>query len=276
MIGGTGGNPASFLDNDFVNAVSIDGAGNAYIVGNACSSDFPVTGNAFSATVGAFCSAFLAQIDTTKSGGADLVYSTTLGGTSSANPNHWGDSADGVVWDGANKVYVAGTAASSDFPVTIGGTYISPGLVFVARFDTSLSGVSSLVFSTLLNVWNDGYPAVNQIAVDTSHRVYIAGTTGAPGTFTESGAIQACGVLPNLNPTLTILGTDGSLAFESCLGGTGAPNDIVAGVALDPSNNIYIAGMTHSQTVGTPGTFQGSAPNSTGLNNYVMKLTPLP
>jgi len=100
---------------DTANALAIDSSGNVYIAGVAGSTDFPVTPGAFqpgnhTAHAG---NAFLAELNP---GGA-LAYSTYLGG--SGNP-FYGDKASGVAVDGTGNPYIAGSASSTDFPVTAG------------------------------------------------------------------------------------------------------------------------------------------------------------
>jgi hypothetical protein len=78
---------------DFANSVVADATGNAYVVGQTLSSDYP-TQNAFqSAPSNAVGTAFLTRIDTTQSKNSSLIYSTYLGGNGANAGTAGGDQA---------------------------------------------------------------------------------------------------------------------------------------------------------------------------------------
>ena len=94
---------------DFGWGIAVDSAGNAYVTGEADSSDFPTTASAYQPAFGGGSSdAFVAKLSAT--GGA-LLYSTYLGGSSN-------DYGYGIAVDSAGNAYVTGEADSSDFPTT--------------------------------------------------------------------------------------------------------------------------------------------------------------
>ena len=98
-----GGGPDSGLD------VAVDGH-DAYVSGSTASPNLPVTPNAFDTTPNGSQDAFVARIDTRKSGPASLEYSTFLGG---GGP----DAALGIELKGEDA-YLTGFTASPNFPVT--------------------------------------------------------------------------------------------------------------------------------------------------------------
>jgi len=121
-------------------AIAVDAAGNAYLAGQADSSDLPVT-NTLQGTIGGNCSgstcpsdAFVAKLNTT---GSALAYSTYLGGSGA-------DAANGIAVDGSGTAYVTGQTASSNFPTTAGsmqGGYGGGGNdAFVSRIAVPASG----------------------------------------------------------------------------------------------------------------------------------------
>jgi hypothetical protein len=118
-LGGSGlvvnGNPEG---GDAGNAIAVDNAGNAYVAGTTFSSDFPVTRGAFETTdlevVQYHSSAFISKLNAT---GTALVYSTNLCGTGA---EFGGETGNAIAVDAAGDVYVAGSTASYDFPVTSG------------------------------------------------------------------------------------------------------------------------------------------------------------
>jgi hypothetical protein len=91
--------------------VAVDSHGNAYIVGETVSPDFPVQ-DAFQATPPSGDDAFVTKLN---AAGSALVYSTYLGGSS-------GSAATSVSLDPVGNAYVAGGTTSNNFPVTTGAS----------------------------------------------------------------------------------------------------------------------------------------------------------
>ena len=115
-LGGSGTNGAG----DYGNAIALDAAGDAFVTGSTGSSNFPVTSGAYQLQNNSVAAAV--ANDTTSSTvfvtelnpqGADEVYSTYLGGTGV-------DSARAIAVDKSGFAYVAGSTASTDFPLTAG------------------------------------------------------------------------------------------------------------------------------------------------------------
>ena len=112
-----------------------------YVTGATASANFPVTAGAFSKTRGGTQDAFVAMINDDFT---QLLYATYLGGINNS------DSGAGIAidlpggiandgFDGAHYmygVYVAGSTAASDFPVTVGS------------YDTTINSSSSDAFIT--------------------------------------------------------------------------------------------------------------------------------
>ena len=96
---------------DFGFGIAADGSGNAYVVGETTSTDFPLASALQAAWFGAGANnwgdAFISKID--KSGFL-LNWSTYLGGSDD-------DWANSVVLDGNGGIYVAGSSFSTDFPL---------------------------------------------------------------------------------------------------------------------------------------------------------------
>ena len=124
--------------------IGVDASGNAYIGGDTASTNFPIV-NGYSSTNTSTTSneVFIAKLDST---GTQLLYSTYLGGSSDTF-------CVGVTSDLAGNVYLTGFTEASDFPI-VGGfqtDVINPvGNAFVARIDTTQTGVASLVYSSYL------------------------------------------------------------------------------------------------------------------------------
>jgi hypothetical protein len=158
---------------DYGWGIAVDDAGNAYVTGETESTNFPTTFNAYQGTYAGWYDAFVSKIDAT---GANLPYSTYLGGTD-------GDYGYGIAVDSAGCVYITGNTGSSDFPIQnpIQGTNAGWGDAFVTKL--AASG-ASLDYSTFLggttSDWGYG------IVLDSAGDVYITGTTNSTDFPTQS------------------------------------------------------------------------------------------
>jgi len=112
---------------------------------------------------------------------------------------------------------------------------------FVAKFDPSLSGVASLIYSTYLGGANDDLG--NSIAVATSNHSYVTGTTRS-NDFPTQNPFQAAN--SGLNDAfVTKFNVAGSaLVYSTYLGGS--MDDMGSGIAVDTSGNAYVVGTTES------------------------------
>ena len=266
--------------------LSVDSAGNAYVTGDAYSSDFPTTPGAFQAKNKAFhydggdvcpeipgSNAFVTKLNPT---GTALVYSTYLGGSGP-------DGASGVTVDSAGNAYLAGGASSTDFPVTQGAFQTTNrstpgGNAFVTKMNPAGSG---LVYSTYLG--GSGRDNATGLAVDGAGNAYATGSTSSTDFPITQGAIQTsnrAAIDQNTNPFLTEVNAEGTaLVYSTYLGGSGA--DRASGLAVDGEGNAYIAGGASSTDFPvTPGAFQTTNHSkNNGSNAFVAKLdlgTPLP
>src|SRR5262249_45689647 len=118
--------------------IAVDAAGNASLMGRSGSSNFP-TANAFQPTSGGAGDAFGTKL---AAGGATLVYSTYLGGSSY-------DEGWGIAVDAAGNASLTGYTASTDFPTAnaLQPTYGGAGDAFVTQV---AAGGAALVYSTYL------------------------------------------------------------------------------------------------------------------------------
>ena len=148
------------------NAIAVDALGNAYVVGETSSSDFPVTPGAFQLEYkGGGSDAIVAKLDAS---GSALVYSTFLGGTG-------GDEGKRIAIDIEGNAFVTGTTTSTDFPATQDAC--QPAFRgYVDTFVTMLDPTGSkIVYSTYIGGPEEDIPA--DIAVDTGGTAYVAGNT---------------------------------------------------------------------------------------------------
>ena len=68
--GGYSGNGNPFAAGNHCESIAVDSAGNAYVTGDASSADFPTTPNSIKPVFDDNADAFVAKLDTTKSGSA--------------------------------------------------------------------------------------------------------------------------------------------------------------------------------------------------------------
>src|SRR5205807_1520750 len=90
---------------DLGTAIAVDASGNAYVAGDAYSSNFPVF-NGAQGTPGGNADVFVSKF----SASGVVSWSTLLGGSGDEH-------AGGVAVDAAGSVYVAGGTSSSNFPL---------------------------------------------------------------------------------------------------------------------------------------------------------------
>jgi hypothetical protein len=257
-LGGSGGEEAI--------GIALDAGGNAYVIGNTGSTDFP-TANALQGTFGgdasgsgtAFGDAFVSKLN---ADGSALIYSTYLGGSDL-------EVGSGIALDSDGNAYVTGSTLSTNFPTAnaFQGTFAGGfafGDAFVTKFN---SAGSALVYSTYLG--GSGEDNGRAIAVDSAGNAYIAGRTGS-GNFPTVNAFQSTygGVgdafVTKLNPA------GSALVYSTFLGGSGSESNRLDCLAIDSSGNAYVTGQTASTNFPTANAFQSTLGG--GSDIYVAKL----
>ena len=169
--------------------------------------------------------------------------------------------------DNSDDAYVTGTTQSGDFPTVnffdnlLGGAQDA----FVSKFDPSLAGAASLLYSTYLGGSMDDFG--NGIAVDTSNNAYVTGTTDS-NDFPTQGPIQAANAGLNDAFISKFNAAGSALTYSTYLGGS--MDDFGNGIAVDISDNAYITGTTESDDFPNENAFQA---NRGGLqDSFVSKV----
>jgi Abnormal spindle-like microcephaly-assoc'd, ASPM-SPD-2-Hydin/Beta-propeller repeat len=254
-------------------AIAIDSAHDAYIAGeigppivpqqNGPAYYFGVHGG-FQSTIGGAGDAFVLKVDATAS---DALYSTYLGGQDE-------DIGLGIYPDAGENAYVTGLTYSSQtetppFPITgnaLQSTYGGGGDAFLVKINTQATGAASLLYSSYFG--GSSLDQGNGIVVDSSNNAYVTGTTTSTastlgftvpaGAYQPNCALDTLGLcegdafIAKFNPTQS---GSASLLYFTYFGGTGA--EAGYGIALDPSNNVYLTGSTVSSNLPvTPDVFQ--------------------
>jgi hypothetical protein len=263
---------STYLDGTFSSigsGIAVNSTFEAYVTGATASPDFPTTPGAFQTTLkakvitgfphdtnqdNAFVTKFSAD-------GRSLVYSSFLGGTAN-------DVGAAIALDPEGRACVAGTASSSNFPVTSNAfqkTLHGSTDVFVTKFQLSGGG---LFYSTFLG--GSGSDGAHSIAVDSFGRAYVAGGTSS-ANFPVLNPIQAhLGGLQDAFVT-KLSATGNALFFSTYLGGAAA--DVANSIRLDSSGNAFIGGATDSTNFPTTrGAF--SRTKKHGTDGWVAKITP--
>ena len=232
-------------EQDLGNSICVDKNGNIYVTGDTSSGNFPTSSGAFQTTQPGprFFNAFVTKLN---SSGSSIIYSTFLDGTQYS-------SGEGIAVDSNEVAYVTGITASPDFPTSSGAfqtVYNGDQDFFVSKLNATGTG---LIYSTYLggSGTGSGTGQSNAMTIDSNGNVYICGWISGPGFPTTPGAFQANfqGGDPEYyyygDGVFSILNSSGTgLLYSTYLGGNG--NDIVNGLALDNSGNVYLAGTTSS------------------------------
>jgi hypothetical protein len=236
---------------DFAGGIAVDSVGNAYIIGDTTSTNFP-TQNGYPASANSNGTVFITKLNPA---GTSLLYSTYFGGTG-------GEYGTGIGLDPAGNVYATGSTTSTDFPVVNGyqtNLANSNGNAFVARFDTTQSGSASLVYSTYLGGGGNNSNSIGDqafgVVADATGRAYVTGQTASDASTvpfpTTSTAYQSSLASPNGNAFLTVLDTTqtggASLVYSTYLGGESTGfGDYGIAIAVDANGRAYLTGQTTS------------------------------
>ena len=257
---------------DVAEAVALDSAHDAFVVGGTNSPDFPTTTGAFQTVLpgaGNF-NAFLTKLNP---GGSAISYSTFLGGSG-------GNGGIGIslALDSNGAAYLTGSTQARDFPTTpsapLPGNTGSNVHAFVSKINPAGGGSSDLVYSTYLS-GSDGADQGFGIAVDSFGSANVTGSAASSDFPTTPGAIQSSPKSPAGNAFITRLNPPGTvLLYSSTFGGSNAKGDFGYGIALDSSGSAYITGQTFSSDFPTTSgallpNFRASSGNS---NGFVTKL----
>ena len=225
---------------DTAQALAVDSSGNAYLTGSTQSSDFPIVnalqvGNDACSVVNTVltCSsdAFVAKIDPT---GAQLIYSTYLGGSSA-------DYGQAVAVDTSGNIYMAGYTYSKDFPVQNAFQTANGG--GVDAFLTALSADgSALIYSTYLG--GSKQDRVFGLALDASGDVFLTGDTQSSDFPTGANAFQSQNAGSGDAFVCKFAPRTSLLFYSTFLGGTNVDQGIA--ITLDPLGNAFVTGLTES------------------------------
>ena len=248
------------FSSNYGHSAAFDLEGNIFTGCVASGSEYPVTTGAFDQSYGG--GTWDIGISKLNPEGTDLLWATFLGGNSSDYPHS-------LVTNNEGELYVYGSSASADYPVTgnaVQTVHADGGGGFT--YDIVVSHLeqdgSALIGSTYLggtgtdgqnaNAANYGDNYRGEIIVDYDNNPIIVSGSQAPDFPVTSIAYQTTNaggqdaVIVKLNPTLS------TLLISTYFGGT--DNDMGYGIRTSIDGSIFIAGSASDNMPTTPGAYQ--------------------
>jgi len=227
---------------DYGRGIAVDASGHAYVTGRTSSVNFPTASPFQAAYGGGLQDAFVTKLNPE---GSALVYSSYLGGRSV-------DYGFDLAVDASGHAYVTGHTSSPNFSL-VNPFQASYG---GGKFDSYVTVVSAegaaLAFSTYLG--GRGQDEGLDIAVDPSGNAYVTGFTSSID-FPTVNPLQAAYGGGKFDVFVAKLApASSSLVYSTYLGGSS--NDEGSGIAVDPSGNAYVTGLTGSTDFPTVNPFQ--------------------
>lgn len=215
-----------------------DKDGNTYVCGNTRDKNYPATENACQTKLNGSADVFVVKY----SPAGEIVFATLLGGS---NREHH----SAITVDEQGFIYIAGGTESEDFPVTEGvydtsfnGEGSWAGDIFITKL--SPDG-SDIVFSTYIGGEVEETLSDGCIKADSKGNVIIGGLTKSRDFPLTEGRIEDS---ENMHAFIAKFSPGGDeLLFSYAFGSSNW--EIVTGVELDDTDNIYLTGATYSENL---------------------------
>ncbi len=240
-------------DDEYGYGITLGTGGEAYVIGNTQSSNFP-TKNPYQERLGGNTNAFVSKLS---SSGSELSYSTYLGGSAD-------DYGGGIILGTGDEAFITGYTYSANFPTKnpYQAGYAGSQDAFVSKLDSSGSGLS---YSTYLGGSNTDYGG--GITVGSDSESYVIGHTSS-SNFPTKNPYQARHA-GSADVFVSKLSSSGSeLSYSTYLGGS--KTDYGWGITLETDGEAYVTGTTESSNFPTENPYQ--AGNSGGYDAFVSKL----
>jgi len=265
----------SGAERDDCYGIMTDAAGFVYVTGWTRSTDFP-TKSAYDTTHNGDFDIFVAKLDPSATGAAQLVFSTYIGGSDS-------DQCRGSMAVGAGgEVYFSGYTRSTAFPTTAGAVQST----FQGGYSDAVVGRlsadgTSLDYSTYLGTTGPDH-AFSGVWLNTDGSLSVVGLAGATGFPVTNNAYQSSyagdtsGSLwfGDMFATRMTIGVQtATVHFATYLGGSGNDKAMGQHAMTGSDDGIYLYATTDSTDLPTTaGAYQGSLVGS-NANLYVAKLS---
>lgn len=227
--------------------IAVNTLGQAVVVGQTDSANFPVTPGVLDTTHNGNLDAFVTILG---ADGASLVRSTFLGGSGS-------DWASSVLLGSDGNIYLAGLTQSGTFPVTPGVFQPSSGGGFDGFVASIKPNLSSLNYASYLGGSNADL--VNGIALGSDGSLYATGVTRSSNFPTTPGVLQTSIAGAFENSFVSRISPTGSSLVYSTYLGAAQGDDRAFSVAVEPDGSVWVAGLTTSSGFPvTPDALSGS------------------
>jgi hypothetical protein len=217
---------------DAAAGLALNERGEAYIVGQTFSKDFP-NKNAYQGSLSGFTNAFVTKLNVT---GSDVLSSTFLGGSGF-------DGATGIALDHRDSVYVTGTTTSIDFPLVRAFQSKNQGGQsdgFIAKLDLE---TSELIYSTY--VGGKGFDFPFRIAVNSRGEASVIGFTSSTD-FPIHNAVESSYRGGATDAFIVTLDRSGERArLSTYLGGNG--DEFGYAITIGCRDSVWVGGSTSSK-----------------------------
>ncbi len=250
-------------ESDIIRRVVIDPSGAIVVAGSTTSTNFPVV-KALKKTLGGRSDVFISKFS---ADGKSLLYSTYLGGKDNdlIDVNE-GGAFGGLAVDAQGRIHVAGITSSPDFPVknALYPVKAGKGDGFLTILTPNGRALEASTF-----IGGRGWEYFNCLAVDPAGFIYLGGETSSTDFPTRAAFDpvhngEQDGVVLKLEPLAK------KIVFSTYLGGKGV--DRVAGLALDSTGGVIVAGRTESPNFPVKNALDGTLGGK--WDAFVAKLQP--
>ncbi len=251
-MGGTG--------NEQFTSISVDGSGNIYVAGYVSSTaawdaDPSSNTNNVNATAGVN-DIFVAKYDGTLTPSSTSFYkwAFVIGGTNN-------DLINGIAVDGSGNVYVAGyTQSGTNWDANpssnVNNVATSANAdMFIAKYDGTLTPSNTSFYKWAFTMGGSIVDQLNSIALDGSGNLYVAGYTSSSTSWDADPSSNTNNLAASAgNSDIFIAKYDGTLTpsntsfYKWAFVTGGNSTDLLLGVSVDGSGNVYVAGYTSSTT----------------------------
>ncbi|MCC6721102.1 MAG: gliding motility-associated C-terminal domain-containing protein [Bacteroidia bacterium] len=231
---------------NIIQSMAIAANGDVIFTGQTSASDFPVTSACLQSTYGGGTyDGFLSRLS---ADGTKLIYSTYFGGTGE-------DISTDLSLNANEDVYLVGSTANSNFPLTIG----AKGPFKYTNSDNRDGWVAKIQNDGKKLLWSkmmggSGLDYFEGLYVNSNDELYIAGFSNSSDFYTTTGVVQTTskGGYDHVIVKMNKAGTN--VYFSTYLGGSGDDN-LWAGywwnsnirIAANVKDEAIIGGVTKSQ-----------------------------
>jgi Abnormal spindle-like microcephaly-assoc'd, ASPM-SPD-2-Hydin/Beta-propeller repeat len=241
---------------DEAESIAVDANGDVVVSGTSLSNNFPQAGQ-LTSTLSGYSETFVASLN---AAGNTLRYSGFLGANDPVQQDDY-TRLSRVALDTQGSAYVTGLTDDPTFTVTPGAyggpvaPYPSNSTLFIVKVqpDGSFGYKATIPQTPPQQIGSNVLPlSIGNIAVDSTGAVILGGSAGndvptTAGTLSPAFPNSLLPVNATAGFALKLNAAGNALAFSTYLPGT----DTVTDVALDPSGDIYLAGLTYESTLPT-------------------------